>query len=81
MLEDLAGNNYTGIAGSSYYFDVADSSIPIVLSTLPALAAVDQLSNVSIFIQFDEYVQVGAFWDFAPFALISDLFVLSSAGL
>ena len=58
VLDDLAGNNYTGITGSSYYFDVADSSIPIVLSTLPARAAADQPNNVSIFIQFDEHVQV-----------------------
>jgi len=58
VLEDLAGNNHTGIAESSYYFDVADSSFPIVLSALPAHAATDQPNNVTIFIQFDEHIQL-----------------------
>ena len=59
VLEDLAGNDQAGIAGSSYYFDVADSTAPAATVYSPLHQATAQSKDTAIVITFDEEIQVG----------------------
>ena len=59
VLDDLAGNNQAGITGTSYYFDVADSTAPAATVYSPLHLATAQSKATAIVITFDEDMQVG----------------------
>ena len=59
VLDDLAGNNQAGITGTSYYFDVADSTAPAATVYSPLHLATAQSKDTAIVITFDEHMQVG----------------------
>ena len=58
VLDDLAGNNQAGITGTSYYFDVADSTAPAATVYSPLHLATAQSKDTAIVITFDEEIQV-----------------------
>ena len=58
VILDLQDNQYAGLSGSDYYFDVADTTAPAVASVTPANASTAQPNDVTFVITFDEDVQV-----------------------
>ena len=58
VLQDAAGNEYGGLSGSEYYFDVIDSSAPIAPVLVPAHASTEVNKNTAIVLTFSEGIQV-----------------------
>ena len=58
VLMDIAGNAYSGLSASEYYFNVADSSGPSTLGFSPAHASTGQARSTAIAITFDMNIQV-----------------------
>ena len=57
VLQDAAGNEYGGLSGSEYYFNVADSSAPISSAQRPASGS-EANKSTAIVLTFSEGIQV-----------------------
>ena len=58
VLQDMGGNTYGGLSDLEYYFNVTDSSAPIVSGLSPAHASADQSKSSAIVLTFNEVIQV-----------------------
>ena len=58
VLMDIAGNAYSGLSASEYYFNVADSSAPSTLGFSPAHASTGVSTSTAIVLTFSEGIQV-----------------------
>ena len=57
VLQDAAGNEYGGLSGSEYYFDVDDTA-PIAPVLIPAHASTGVSKSTAIVVTFGEGIQV-----------------------
>ena len=58
VLQDAAGNEYGGLSGSEYYFDVTDHSAPIAAVANPAHASTGVNKSSAIVLTFSEDIKV-----------------------
>jgi len=57
VLTDSQGISYPGMGGSTYQFDLSDTSPPVVDTLSPASGATNALKTANILIYFNEYIQ------------------------
>ena len=59
VLQDMAGNEYNGLSGLEYYFEMLDTSAPVASVQIPASGS-EANKSTAIVLTFSEGIQVCA---------------------